>query len=128
MATYPSILAMHSDASLRENLAFFLRQAGAGEITLCASPEQAKGHLEQQSFGLLLIQYRLEDENGVAFTRKLREEGKNMPVVILSRNPDSRAILETLSLPNAEFLKVPFSLEQWEDTIDALLTGAKEKE
>ena len=58
---------------------------------------------------------------GVVFTRKIREEGINMPIIVITANPDRDLERELTQLGVSKYLRKPVSQSELEEAIKECL-------
>ena len=80
--------------------------------------EQARIILGSQKIDLIISDYRLEQETGLEFLTKMRQEFKNTPMIILSGYAEENFIKEAISSNTIqEYLLKPISLHEFKNLI-----------
>lgn len=105
------LLLVDDDPELRA----FLRQELVAEGYLCeeaASGSQALGLLRQQSWQLVILDWSLPDFSGVDVCRRLRQEDRSTPVLMLTAHDDVKERVEALDAGADDYLTKPFSLDE----------------
>ncbi|MGI9170516.1 MAG: response regulator [Caulobacteraceae bacterium] len=117
------LLVVDDDDRIRELLKQYLSRAGF-RVTAVAGAGAARGLLRTLDFDLLVIDVMMPGEDGLSFTRWLRERpgaATATPVLILTARglPDER--IEGLSLGADDYLAKPFEPRELVLRIEAIL-------
>ena len=118
------ILITEDDAALGEALKFSLIQAGYA-VDCVRSGEHADHALRQAVFDLLILDLGLPQLDGYDVLRRLRRHDANIPVLILSGRESSDAKVRGLDLGADDYLVKPFSLDELQARVRALLRRRK---
>ena len=93
------------------------------------SAESAREALTREQPDLLLLDVVLPGQNGIEFLRYLREQGSELPVLMVSALDTARTAVEALQLGAADYLVKGFELEELRQRVANLLKLASlEKE
>lgn len=65
--------------------------------SITSTPEAFK-LLNEENFDLILIDLRMPDMDGIEFTRRLKESGKEIPIIIITGKGDEKSAIEALKL------------------------------
>lgn len=114
------LLITEDDAALGEALQFSLTQAGYA-VDRVANGAAADEALKDDVFGLLILDLGLPKLDGFEVLRRVRRRNAALPVLILSgrENPEEKVL--ALDLGADDFLVKPFSLNELQARIRALL-------
>ncbi len=118
------ILITEDDAALGEALKFSLVQAGYA-VDCVRSGEHADHALRQAVFDLLILDLGLPQLDGYDVLRRLRRHDANIPVLILSGRESPDAKVRGLDLGADDYLVKPFSLDELQARVRALLRRRK---
>ncbi len=77
--------------------------------------------LSEVRFDLIMLDYQLKDESGVAFYKSLRQLGTSIPVLMLGEGELDEFILKDLSTDHYDYLMKPFKFRELKVKINALL-------
>jgi two-component system phosphate regulon response regulator OmpR len=85
------ILVVDDDARLRALLQRFLTEQGF-RVSTAESAVAARAAMAELAFDLLVLDVMMPGETGLVFTASLREQGKDVPILMLTANgaPDDR--------------------------------------
>ncbi len=126
-ATTPEarLLVVDDEPSIRELLTASLRFAGF-EVVPAADGAEALKLAEQYRPDLVVLDIMLPDLDGFTVTRKLRERGRDVPVVFLTARDETSDKVTGLTVGGDDYVTKPFSLEEVVARIRAVLrrTGA----
>ena len=111
-----TILIVDDNSALRESLAETV--AGLGHRPLsAASGQEALARLECEAVDAVLLDLRMPDMDGIEVLRRLRDNPKRPPVVILTAFASAENTIEAMRLGAFDHLTKPIG----RDDLDALL-------
>lgn len=117
------LLVVDDDADMRQMLNDALSSSGY-EVHAVATGKEMHLALQRFPIALLILDLKLEREDGLTLARDLRERS-DIPIMMLTgRGTDVDRIL-SLELAADDFLMKPFNLRELEARIHALLRRAK---
>jgi two-component system OmpR family response regulator len=114
------LLVVDDEPSIRELLTASLRFAGF-EVFPAADGAEALKLAEQQRPDLVVLDIMLPDLDGFTVTRKLRERGRDVPVVFLTARDETSDKITGLTVGGDDYVTKPFSLEEVVARIRAVL-------
>ena len=116
---------MDDEPNIRELLSTSLRFAGF-EVHTAANGQEALRQAEKVRPDLLVLDVMMPDLDGFAVTRRLRDRGRDIPVLFLTAKDDVADRVTGLTVGGDDYVTKPFSLEEVVARIRAILrrTGA----
>ncbi len=119
------LLVVDDEPNIRELLSTSLRFAGF-EVHTAADGQEALKQAEKVRPDLLVLDVMMPDLDGFAVTRRLRERGRDTPVLFLTAKDDLADRVTGLTVGGDDYVTKPFSLEEVVARIRAILrrTGA----
>src|SRR3974390_326257 len=90
-------------------------------IVEAESAAAARGALQAGKPDLLLLDVVLPGEDGLAFLKWLRQEGNELPVLMVSALDTAKTAVEALQLGAADYLVKGFELEELRQRVATLL-------
>jgi two-component system OmpR family response regulator len=114
------LLVVDDEPSIRELLTASLRFAGF-EVSAAADGAEALKLAEQHRPDLVVLDVMLPDMDGFTVTRKLRERGREMPVLFLTARDETSDKVTGLTVGGDDYVTKPFSLEEVVARIRAVL-------
>jgi DNA-binding response OmpR family regulator len=114
------ILITEDDSALAEALKFSLTQAGYA-VDWVANGAAADETLKDNVFGLLILDLGLPKLDGFEVLRRLRRRNPGLPVLILSGREKPEEKVLGLDLGADDYLVKPFSLNELQARVRALL-------
>jgi two-component system OmpR family response regulator len=114
------LLVVDDEPSIRELLTASLRFAGF-EVTAAADGAQALRQAERVRPDLIVLDVMLPDMDGFAVTRKLRERGREIPILFLTARDETSDKVTGLTVGGDDYVTKPFSLEEVVARIRAVL-------
>jgi two-component system OmpR family response regulator len=114
------LLVVDDEPSIRELLTASLRFAGF-EVFDAADGGEALKLAEQYRPDLVVLDVMLPDLDGFTVTRRLRERGREMPVLFLTARDETSDKVQGLTVGGDDYVTKPFSLEEVVARIRAVL-------
>ncbi len=122
------VLIVDDDASAREWLAAFMSSRGLAPAGV-GSGEEAVEELKRTRPDLVTLDLGLPGMDGLETLRALRAIEPRIAVLMLSGSGDTQAIVESVRLGAADFLRKPCAPEELDAALDKVLQrGAAERE
>jgi two-component system response regulator HydG len=116
------ILIIEDDLTFSQLLEGFLKKHGHEPIIVHDVKSSMKV-LSQQSFELLLVDYRLPDGTGLDILAHVRSNGLNYPVVIMTSFNDVRTAVKSIQLGAIDYITKPVN----PDELLMIIGGSLEK-
>jgi len=123
LSALESVLIVDDNRSALMLLGQLLESLGVKRVYPVATAEEALEVLEEESFSIILSDYRLEGMDGVSFLKKLRESGNTTPVMILSGAPDQQDIIRASTHARVDFFPKPFRIAELREAMERLLAA-----
>ena len=101
------LLIVDDDEKLRHLLDQYLTRSGF-VITEAGNPQQAAELLKLFSFDAIVMDVMMPVQNGVAYTRELRQKGLKTPILILTAMGDTNNRISGLEAGADDYLSKPF--------------------
>jgi len=114
------LLVVDDEPSIRDLLTASLRFAGF-EVHAAADGAEALRLAEQHRPDLVVLDVMLPDLDGFTVTRRLRERGRDMPVLFLTARDELSDKINGLTVGGDDYVTKPFSLEEVVARIRAVL-------
>lgn len=102
------VLAVDDEQSIRAAVEMSFEDAG-WEVATAASAEEALGILREQSFDILFLDKNLPGISGLDLLRKVREENRDVAVVLMTAFGSASSAKEGLELGVDRYLEKPFA-------------------
>ena len=103
----PHVLVVDDDDKLRHLLDQYLTRSGF-VVTEAEDPLRATEILKLFSFDVIVMDVMMPHENGVAYTKRLRQNGLTTPVLILTAMGDTNNRISGLEAGANDYLSKPF--------------------
>ncbi len=117
------ILLVEDEAALRETLAARLKREGYA-VDTAADGEDGLFLGREMPFDIGIIDLGLPKLTGIDLVRKLREEGRKFPILILTARSSWQDKVEGLKVGADDYLVKPFHVEELLARINALVRRA----
>ncbi len=122
-ATHPPearLLVVEDEPNIRELLATSLRYAGF-DVATAASGSEALRVAGEHLPDLCVLDVMLPDMDGFTVTRKLRDQGRQLPIVFVTARDSVDDKIKGLTVGGDDYVTKPFSLEEVVARIRAVL-------
>jgi CheY-like chemotaxis protein len=110
------VLLVDDNGPLRRALGRGLRRAGH-KVAVASSGSEAVVALSAAEFDLVVSDVRMPDMNGVELLRKVREHDSDLPVVLMSGDPDLDTAMKAVEYGALEYLMKPIALGKLEGCV-----------
>ena len=120
------ILAVDDDPSVRKVICNYLGDNDI-RVTALASGREIADVMAREVIDLLVLDWRLPGEDGLAIARRLRAESK-LPIIMLTGRKDEADRVMGLELAADDYLTKPFSPRELLARIRALLRRTRERQ
>jgi len=117
------IAIVEDERLVRELVAVNLRHAGY-EIVAAEDFEQGKQVLARQDFQLAILDVMMPGGDGFALTRWARDQGVNVPILMLTARSDTTSKVRGLDAGADDYLPKPFDVNELLARVRALLRRA----
>jgi DNA-binding response OmpR family regulator len=121
-----SILVVEDDEALRLGLEENFKYAGYDVTTACDGPQALKLALERKP-DLILLDVMLPGISGYEVCRKLREQGAQIPVIMLTARQDEFDKLHGFESGADDYVTKPFSIKELLARVRAVLGRGRRK-
>ena len=105
------VLIVDDNAPLRRALGRMLQSAGH-TVSVAASGDEALVALSGTEFDLVISDVRMPGMTGVELLEKVREHDRDLPVVLMSGDPDLNTATRADDLGALEYLEKPVTLDK----------------
>lgn len=121
------LLLVDDEDNLRSMLSAALRHSGF-DVTDVASGRDALDHVAGHRPDLVVLDVMMPDLDGFEVCRRLRSDGRDLPVLFLTARDAVDDKVRGLTLGGDDYLVKPFSLDELVARVEALLrrTGAED--
>jgi two-component system, OmpR family, response regulator len=119
----PHVLALDDDPAIRELVTDYLSENDL-RVTAVATGKELAAVMASETIDLVILDLRLQGEDGMHIARKLREESA-IPILMLSGRVDEADRVMGLELGADDYLTKPFSPRELLARIRALLRRAQ---
>jgi two-component system phosphate regulon response regulator PhoB len=118
----PTVLVVEDEAAIAELIAINLRHAGF-EVTLAENAEQATVAVDAVLPDLVLLDWMLPGQTGVALSRRWRADARTreLPIIMLTARADETDKVAGLDAGADDYLTKPFSTQELLARIRAVL-------
>lgn len=107
----PKVLVIDDDDAIRHSLAIALKLNGF-ETGLAATLKEASVAIEKLEAQLVLLDLDLPDGHGYELLDQIRQEYKNLPVIIMTASLDESSALKGLEMGAQDYVRKPFGVKE----------------
>jgi len=116
----PTILLLEDDIQLNDTVKQFLEFKGY-EITQAYDGYQAEDISYEKHFDLMLLDIKVPQLNGFEFLKKIRDEGKETPVILITSLNSVEDVERGFLLGCDDYIRKPFALKELLVRVESLL-------
>jgi phosphate regulon transcriptional regulator PhoB len=117
------ILVVEDESELAEVVVYNLRQQGYSAI-IASDAEMAMKLVHERRPDLILLDVMLPGGSGIEICRRLRQEGDNVPILMLTARAAENDRINGLETGADDYLTKPFSMRELMARVKALLRRA----
>ncbi|MEI8320714.1 MAG: response regulator transcription factor [Alphaproteobacteria bacterium] len=121
----PHLLIIDDDERLRSLLSKYLKEHHFQVSTASSAPD-ARQILKSLQFSLLIVDVMMPEETGLEFTKNLREEGTQIPILLLTARGEVEDRILGLESGADDYLPKPFEPKELLLRIQGLLKRARQ--
>lgn len=118
-----AVYVIDDDSAMRDSLEFLLDSAGY-TVTLFDSASSFLDAVSGLDFGCVVSDVRMPGLDGIDLLKRLKNDNKQLPVVIMTGHGDIPLAVEAMKLGAIDFLEKPFEDERLLTTINSALSRA----
>ena len=111
-----SILLVEDETIMRESLQDWLTDNGY-EVETAEKGEQALEIIEEQDFGLLILDLKLPGKDGVTVLQEAKQKKPQLKGIIITAYPSVQTVVESFKEGAIDYLTKPFDLNHLEELI-----------
>ncbi|MGD0741959.1 MAG: response regulator transcription factor [Acidimicrobiales bacterium] len=119
------VLVVDDEPNITNLVATALRYEGF-EVATAASGRAALGEVESNRPDLLILDVLLPDLDGFEVARRLRQDGRHVPILFLTAKDATEDKVRGLTLGGDDYVTKPFSLEELVARVRAVLRRVAE--
>jgi response regulator of citrate/malate metabolism len=113
-----NVMIIEDDPMVRDINSKFLKKIDDFKLVKAASNlTEAMEFMNDNKVDLLLLDIYLPKENGIEFLKKLRKEGAEVDVILITADKTSIMIQEALRYGAVDYLIKPFTLERFKEAL-----------
>lgn len=121
MSPSKAVYVIDDDPAMRDSLEFLLDSAGF-KVTLFDSALSFFAAVPGLGFGCVVSDVRMPGLDGIELLKRLKDDDKQLPVVIMTGHGDIPLAVEAMKLGAIDFLEKPFEDERLLTTISSALS------
>lgn len=91
------------------------------EVVVAHSYDEAYQYLAEQTFHAIVSDLNLPQKSGLELLTHLRQDGSDIPFILMSGNRDPKSSIEALRLGAIDFIEKPFNLSYFLNAIESAL-------
>jgi two-component system response regulator PhoP len=119
------VLVIEDEERLAQNVASILRENALCAVDLAPDGEEGVFMACSAAYDLLVLDLMLPKLNGLQVLKKIRSEGKNSPVLVLTARDEKEIVVKLLNAGADDYLTKPFDLGEFVARCKALLRRGK---
>ena len=121
------VLIVDDEPIVRESIRDWLKDAGY-QVYTAESGEEALSLIEQQDFGIIILDVRLPGETGIKILSEVKQQKPEIKSVVITAYPSAELTAEAIKLGAVDYLIKPVNPDDLEKLIrDTLLKSENEE-
>lgn len=107
----PKVLLVEDDPQISKSLQMSL-SFGGFQVDTAATVADGWNKATTGAFDILLLDVNLPDGSGLDLCRRLRDTGRDLPILFLSARTDEAVVVEGMNLGAEDYIRKPFGTEE----------------
>lgn len=112
-----TILYAEDEIGIRENIADSLRYY-VKEVYEAEDGEEAYFIYEEKNPDIILSDIHMPNVNGIEFVKKIRENNREIPIVMITAHTDKEYLLEAVELHMEKYIVKPVDIDELFETLE----------
>ncbi len=104
------VLVVDDDQGVRDVVVRFLKTKGFKQVSSAGTGKECLELIEKEEVGLVLLDVRLPDIDGIEVLRKIKQIRKSTPVIMITGFPDEETTREAMKEGAYDYIIKPFDL------------------
>lgn len=121
------VLLLEDEPELAEMLVTSFKRRGDG-VDHAATVEEALAAISVQTYDALILDIRLPDGSGADVLRAVRQQGDNMPIILITGFPAKEDAAQLLDIGGDDYLRKPFDLSELHARLRAIVRRKEGRE
>ena len=92
-------------------------EADGFKVLLVPSADKALEAMKKEGFGLLLVDVKMPDHDGIYLMREIKEKWPDIPIIVMSGYHTTETITEAAKVGAATFIAKPFTPDELLKTV-----------
>ena len=92
------------------------------------SYHRGKGAEKKEGFGLLLVDIKMPEHDGMYLMREVKEKWPDIPIIVMSGYPTTNTIEEAVKMEAAAFIAKPFTPDELFEIIRQVIQKEEDHE
>ena len=118
------LLVVDDDTRLAELLQRYLNREGF-EVSIAHNATEARTLLAYFDFAAMILDIRMPGEDGISLTESLRQDGQDIPILLLSAEGEVKTRVRGLELGADDYLTKPFETAELKARLSAIMRRSK---
>jgi len=110
------LLVIDDDEQIIGLLTRIIQNAGHTAL-VAASARAGLDHMKRREVDVVLLDLHLPDQDGLSVLTELRQTAPNVPVILITGDPNSRYVIESMKLGAYDYVQKPFDLASIQNVI-----------
>jgi len=120
------ILLVDDDKWIRDSLSLFFEREGY-LLVACESEEEGLEKLEDQTYVIIIVDYRLPGMDGLAFFKRIEKTHPDPTKILLTAYKENKIISEATRIGINKFIEKPFTVKTLEESFSKVTEKREEK-
>ena len=112
-----TILYAEDEVGIRQNIADSLRYY-AKDVLEASNGEEAYDIYSKEKPDIILSDIHMPITNGIEFVKRVREENRNIPIIMITAHTDKKYLLEAVELHMEKYIVKPVDIDELFETLE----------
>jgi response regulator RpfG family c-di-GMP phosphodiesterase len=126
LSSISNILVVHDSPEVRAHICECLGRQAAYRCTGVGSPGMALAVVREQAFDVALLDLSKPGADGVGLARRLRDEVRDLPVVLITGTQSFDAAVEAMRIGILDYLLKPFAMPELLEAVERAVAWRRE--
>ncbi len=118
------ILLIDDDEWIRDSLNLFFESEGC-HITVLETAEEGMEELKEQTYDIIITDYRLPGMDGLEFLKRIKESSPETMKILITAYGSKEVVSEAYRIGVQDFIEKPFTTNTIEESLSRLIQGCE---
>ena len=116
------VLVADDSGVMRKIIIRSLNAVGVSDVVEAADGAEGWERLQSNAIDLVLTDWNMPNVSGLEFLRKIRESGKDLPVIMVTTEAEKAKVIEAIQAGVTDYLCKPFESDELREKIEKYIS------